>query len=178
MDDPAPTTSVLDLAAAILWRWALLALFWLLLAPPLPGAGLADLRVDLAVGAVTAALATWVSLRLAPPLAVRPRLGALARLAGRLLRQSVVAGIAAGVRALLPRAWLRPGLFTYTTRLRPGAEQALFGALTAAVPGAVPVGSDAEGRLLYHSLDTRRRVTGTLAVDEALLTRALVRRAR
>jgi multicomponent Na+:H+ antiporter subunit E len=68
---------------------------------------------DLAVGTVAALAATWASLRLLPPGLSRVRPAALARLALRFLRQSVVAGVDVARRALDPRLPLHPGFVVY-----------------------------------------------------------------
>ena len=57
---------------------------------------------DLAVGALSAAAATWVSLRLLPPDAGRVKLAALVARGPRFLWQSVLAGIDVARRALSP----------------------------------------------------------------------------
>ena len=146
--------------------------FWLLLADPTGVTG-AKLAVDLGVGVLAAAAATWASLALLPPAPGRRRYGALAQLAWRFLSQSVVAGVDVALRALSPNPRLKPGYLAYPVRLPPGPARAGFGALTSLVPGTVPVGSDREGRLVYHCLDLDLPVAAGLAADEALLTRAL-----
>jgi multicomponent Na+:H+ antiporter subunit E len=144
--------------------------FWLLLARPwelvLAEAALADL----AVGLVAAVLATRVSLRLLPPAPGRLRLGALARLVGRFLGQSIVGGLDVARRAFDPRLPLKPGYLRYPTHIPAGTQQYVFGALTSLVPGTLPVGSDPDGALIYHCLDVDQPVAEGLARDEALLT--------
>jgi hypothetical protein len=70
----------------------------------LAGADVADLPA--AVVAVLAA--TWASLRLLPPSGYRASVLGLARLAGRFLGESVVAGLDVAKRALDPRLPMRP----------------------------------------------------------------------
>ncbi|MBV8937520.1 MAG: Na+/H+ antiporter subunit E, partial [Alphaproteobacteria bacterium] len=83
-------------------------------------------RTDLAAGLVAALAATWVSLRLLPPSIGRVRPVALARLALRFLRQSVVAGVDVARRALDPRLPLRTGFVVYPVGLPPGPTRHAF----------------------------------------------------
>jgi multicomponent Na+:H+ antiporter subunit E len=138
--------------------------FWLILF----GFSLADL----AVGMLTAAAATWVSLRLLPPGPWRLRPVALARLALRFLWQSIVAGVDVARRALDPRLPLRPGFVTYPVRFPPGTARNAFTTLTSLLPGTVPAG-DERGQLVYHCLDTDQPVLSQLAAEEAALAGAL-----
>ncbi len=163
-----PETAARPRVRAALARGAVLFGFWLLLTGP---GG--DLIADLAVGLMAAAAATWVSLRLLPPTPERVHYGALLRLAWRFLRQSVTAGVDVARRALAPRLSLRPGYLAYSTHLPPGPARAAFGALTSLVPGTLPVGTDTASALIYHCLDVGQAVAAGLAVDEALLVRAL-----
>jgi multicomponent Na+:H+ antiporter subunit E len=168
---PDPTGATPWVGAALvrgLWFFA----FWLLLADPTRAAG-ADLAMDLGVGLLAAALATWASLGLLPPAPGRRRYGALARLAWRFLWQSVAGGLDVALRALSPNPRLKPGYLAYPVRLPEGPARAGFGALTSLVPGTLPVGSDPQGRLIYHCLDLDQPVAAGLAADEALLTRVL-----
>jgi len=146
-------------------RMAWFALLWL---------ALSRARVsDLPAGAVAVIAATWISLHLQPPGGARPRPLALARLAVRFLRQSVVAGVDVAWRALHPRLPLRPGVVSDPVRLPPGSARSTFCTLTSLLPGTVPVGSDGSGALLVHCLDVGQPVVEQLAVEEALLTEAM-----
>jgi hypothetical protein len=78
---------------------------------------------DLAVGALTAAAATWVSLRFLPPDAGRVKFAALAARLPRFLWQSVVAGIDVARRALAPGMPLRTG-FSRIARVSCAARRA------------------------------------------------------
>ena len=129
--------------------------------------------VDLAAGLVTAAAATWASLRLSPPDNRRLRYAALARLAWRFIRQSISGGVDVARRALDPRLPLRPGSVAYPVRLPPGPARNAFCAFTSAMPGTLPTGVDERGALVYHCLDVEQPVAAQLAIDEALFTRAL-----
>jgi multicomponent Na+:H+ antiporter subunit E len=139
--------------------------FWLLLAGPDP--------VDLAAGVFAAAAATWTSLRLLPPSGRHLGYAALARLAWRFRRQSLVGGWDVARRALDPRLPLRPGFITYPVRLPPGTARHVFGALTSALPGTLPAGVADDGMLVYHCLDVEQPVAAQLAIDEELLLRVL-----
>jgi multicomponent Na+:H+ antiporter subunit E len=138
--------------------------FWLILSGLNPA--------NLLVGAMVAAVATSISLRLLPPGRRRFRPIALARLAWRFLCQSVVAGVDVARRALDPRLPLRPGFVTYPVRFPPGTARNAFTALTSLLPGTVPAG-DSGGRLVYHCLDVDQPVVPQLAAEEAALARAL-----
>jgi multicomponent Na+:H+ antiporter subunit E len=127
---------------------------------------------DLPVGALTAAAATWASLRLLPPGPWRLRPVALVRLALRFLWQSIVAGADVARRALDPRLPLRPGFVTYPVGFPPGTARNVFTSLTSLLPGTVPAG-DENGQIIYHCLDLDQPVVFQLAAEEAALSRAL-----
>lgn len=127
---------------------------------------------DLAIGAVTAAAAAWVSLRLMPPLPTRLRPGAAAALLPRFAWQSVRAGVDVARRALDPRLPVRPGFVTYPVRQLTGPARALFVMMTSLLPGTVPAGDDG-ATILYHCLDTQQPVTAQLAAEEVVVARAL-----
>ena len=146
-------------------RGAGFLVLWVVLA----GSGLTGLLV----GVVAAAAAIWTSLALLPPGDWRPRLPALTALALRFIGQSVVAGADVGWRALHPRLPLRPGFVVYPVRLAPGPARNAFYALTSQVPGTVPAGPADKGGLLVHCLDVGQTVVAQLAVEEAMLIRAL-----
>jgi multicomponent Na+:H+ antiporter subunit E len=149
---------------ASLARGAGFLAFWLILFGFSP--------VDLPVGALAAAAATWVSLRLLPPGPSRLRPVALARLALRFLWQSIIAGIDVARRALDPRLPLRPGFVAYPVRFPPGTARNVFTTLTSLLPGTVPTG-DENGQLVYHCLDLDQPVVSQLAAEEAALSRAI-----
>lgn len=149
--------------AAILRGAGFLA-FWVVLIGP--GAG------DLLVGLITAAAATWVSLRLLPAGAARLHPTALPALVLRFAWQSVVAGWDVARRVLDPRLPVRPGFAVYPVGFPPGPARNLFTTLTSLLPGTVPAG-DEGGALLYHCLDVEQPVAAQLAEEEAALSRAL-----
>jgi multicomponent Na+:H+ antiporter subunit E len=131
--------------------------------------------VDLAgvlVGAATAAVATWTSLRLLPPGAARMRPLTLARFALRFLGQSVIAGADVARRALDPRLPLRPGFARCPTRLAPGLARDAFCTIASLLPGTLPAGSE-PGALLMHCLDVGQDVPAQMADEEAMFRAAL-----
>jgi multicomponent Na+:H+ antiporter subunit E len=151
------------------WRAALvratgLFIFWTVLI------GLAP--VDLLVGLITSAAATWVSLRLLPPGSHGLRLGALPLLALRFVWQSVIAGVDVARRALARRPTLHPGFVSYATRYPRGPERNAFASLTSLTPGSVAVHDDQRG-LLYHVIDVNVPAAEQLAEEEAAMARAM-----
>lgn len=130
---------------------------------------------DLAMGLLAAALASWASLRLLPPMAA-PRPLALAHLLLlRLPWQAARAGLDVALRALSPgRPLLRPGLLPYAPALPPGLARDSFLALSALLPGTVPAGPpDPADRVPIHALDTAQPVADSLAREEAAFAAAL-----
>ncbi len=147
----------------MLARMALFLGLWLILAGFDPG--------GLVFGLVAAALATWASLRLMPGrMSLAP--WAALRLAGLTLWQSLLAGVDIAWRAFDPRLPLQPGLVAQATALAPGAARDGFTALASLAPGALPSGTDAEGALVIHALDTRLPIARNLSDSEALYRRA------
>ena len=149
---------------AALARGAMLLGFWVALIGASPS--------DVAVGLLTAAMATWVSLRLLPPQPARLRLVVIPRLVLRFLWQSVVAGVDVARRAFDPQLPLRPGFITYRVGFPPGPARNAFTDLTSLLPGTVPAGEQ-DGALLYHCLDVDQPVAAQLAEEEASLRRVL-----
>ena len=140
-------------------------LFWLTLSLGNPA--------DLPAGIVTAIAATWTSLRLLPPRTSRVSLLALVTFALRFLRQSIAAGIDVAWRALDPRLPLRTGFIAYRPRLPVGPGRNAFRTVASLQPGTLPVGSDPNGMILIHCLDTNQPVLAQLRADEDLFRRAL-----
>ena len=137
---------------------------WLVVAGADPG--------DLPAGAVAVVAATWVSLRLLPPGAWRPRPVALAGFALRFAWLSVLGGWDVARRALAPQMSLRPGFVAYPVRFPPGVARNVFATLTSLIPGTVPAGNDG-GALLYHCQYPAGPVASQLATEEATLSRVL-----
>ena len=126
--------------------------------------------VDLAVGVVTAACATWTSVRLLPVTDQQISLSAFARFALRQAWRSLVAGGDVARRALDPRLPLQPGFITYSTGLADGPGRNAFRALTSLQPGTLPVSVERSGDLLIHCLDTSQPVAAQLRTEEALFS--------
>ena len=139
--------------------------FWLVLSGFSP--------INLLVGALAAAVATWASLRLLPPGPWSLRPVALSGLVLRFLRQSIGAGIDVAWRALDPRLPLRPGFVVYRPQLPPGATRNAFCTMTSLLPGTLPCGSDESGDIVVHCLDVAQPVVEQLAAEEALLVQVL-----
>jgi multicomponent Na+:H+ antiporter subunit E len=129
---------------------------------------------DLGAGLVAALAATWASLRLMPPGTSRVQPIALARIATRFLRQSLVAGADVARRALDPRLPLRPGFVVYPVGLPPGLARNMFTTLMSLLPGTVPTGPDSNGGILVHCLDGGQPVAVQLAAEEVQFLRAVV----
>lgn len=146
-------------------RAALFLAFWLMIA----GRNLADLPVGLAA----VAIATWTSLRLLPAGDSRTRPLALAALALRFMRQSMVSGLEVAWRALDPKLPLHPGFVAYPLRIPPGGTRCAFCAFSSLLPGTLPAGTGDNGALLIHCLDLGQPVAAGLAVEETLFMRAL-----
>jgi len=126
---------------------------------------------DLVVGALTAVVATRVSLHLLAPEAGRVKFTALAMLLPRFLWQSVLAGIDVARRALAPRMPLSTGFVTYRTNLPRGQVRNAFATITSLLPGTVPA-EDSEAGIAYHCLDIAQPVAEQLAADERKYAKA------
>jgi multicomponent Na+:H+ antiporter subunit E len=150
---------------AIILRWLGYLALWVALI------GLAPL--DLVVGELTAAVATWASLRLLPPGSHPLRPAGLPGLVLRFLARSASAGIDVARRAFSPRLPLQPGFIQYRTGYARGPTRNAFASMTSLLPGTVAVRDDAQG-LLYHCLDLEQPVTADLAAEEREAERALV----
>lgn len=147
-------------------RWALFLLFWAALIGLSPG--------GLAVGAVAAAAATWVSLQLLPPSAQRVRLAALTGLLPRFLWQSLLAGWQVARLAFSPRLRLRPGFVPFHGTYPPGHLRNTFATIASLMPGTLPCG-ESETEIFFHCLDVEQPVLAELAEEEAALSGVLER---
>jgi multicomponent Na+:H+ antiporter subunit E len=152
------------MARTVVVRGASLLAFWVALIGADAG--------DLVVGLITAAAATWVSLRLLPAGTWRLHPVSLGALALRFFWQSAAGGWDVARRALDPRLPVRPGFVAYAVRFPPGPARNVFTTLTSLLPGTVPAGDDG-GKLLYHCLDVGQPVAAQLAAEEAIISRAL-----
>jgi multicomponent Na+:H+ antiporter subunit E len=150
---------------SVLGRAVFFFVFWLVLSSTKPA--------DVVVGALSAAAATWVSLRLLPAGQWRLDAVALAKLMLRFPGQSIVAGIDVAWRAFDPRLPLQPGFLVYRSRLAPGPTREAFLTLASMMPGTLPCGHDVSGGVVIHCLDVRQPVLDQMAADEALLAQAL-----
>lgn len=152
-----------DKVVDFLLRVAAFLLLWLVLV------GGAD---QLLFGALTAAVAAALSLRLLPRGELRLRPMALLAIAPHFLWQSVRAGVDVAWRAFHPRLPLAPGFVTYRPQLPPGAGRNLFTSYTSLLPGTVPCG-DEDGGVVYHCLDMTQPNAAQLAAEEARLRAAI-----
>jgi multicomponent Na+:H+ antiporter subunit E len=128
---------------------------------------------DLAIGALTSVVATFVSLRLMPPSCGSLRFGKLVALLPHFTWESVRAGMDVAGRALSPRMPLNPGFVTCPLSMPPGFARNTFATITSLLPGSVPADED-EGVLVYHCLDDTAPVVEQLWKEERLLARALI----
>jgi multicomponent Na+:H+ antiporter subunit E len=135
------------------------AVLWMLLTGGNP--------VDLGAGVVAILAAVSTSLFLLPPSTGRVRPLAFAQFALHFLTQSLIAGIDVARRAFDPRLPLAPGFVHYPAALPPGPARNMFTSLTSLLPGSVPTGADASGRLLIHCLDVEQPMAAQLATEEA-----------
>ncbi|HMJ98191.1 MAG TPA: Na+/H+ antiporter subunit E, partial [Reyranella sp.] len=136
-DDGAPRPAWVAAGRAILFL-----AFWLMIAGYDP--------VDLPIGLIAAATATWTSLRLLPEVKLKVRLLSLATFTLHFLRQSARSGVEVAWRAFNPRLPLDPGFVVYPCRLRSAGTRSAFCALSSLLPGTLPAGSDETGALLVH----------------------------
>jgi multicomponent Na+:H+ antiporter subunit E len=126
--------------------------------------------VDLPVGLVATAAATWASLALMPPTGARVRPSALVALKWHFVRGSVVAGFDVARRALGRDVDLNPGFVAAPLHLPPGNARNAFCALASLAPGSLPVGTDGD-TLILHCLDVAQPVAQNLAAQETLFLR-------
>ena len=146
-------------------RFGLLLGLWLVLAGADP--------LGLPFGLLAAGAATWTSLRLLPPSGHRLRPMAGLRLAAALLRDVAAGGVDVAWRALHPRLPIAPGLLRHAMALPAGVAQDGFRALASLQPGSLPAGTDPDGALVVHCLDTTQPVAAGLARAEALFADTL-----
>jgi multicomponent Na+:H+ antiporter subunit E len=146
-------------------RAALFLAFWLMSAGYEPS--------DLPVGLFAAAAATWASLRLLPPTAVRLRFLSLVMFSLHFFRQSVISGIDVARIACDPRLPLRVGFVVYRCRLQSAGERGAFCAVASLLPGTLPAGTNEDGDLLIHCLDVTQPVVADLTAEETLFTKVI-----
>jgi multicomponent Na+:H+ antiporter subunit E len=129
--------------------------------------------LDLAVGALSAIGAAYVSLRLLPPDAGRVRFSVLLMLLPRFLWQSLKAGIDVAGRAFAPRIPLATGFVDYRTGFPRGMARNHFATITSLMPGSLPSG-DGPDTIEYHCLDIGQPAAEQLAEEERRLAPALL----
>ena len=157
-------------ARAFAARSLLLFGFWLLLLEP-DSLAPVEVGADWLVGALAAAGATLMSLRLLPPAPRGPRAWLLARNLLRFLIRPLLGGLAVARWALDPRLPFDPGRFLQPTALRGATRRALFGALTRQIPGTLAVELDDPEGLLYLCLDWGQHAAHGQDADQALFQR-------
>lgn len=131
---------------AFAWRAAGLTLAWLVLAGPAPTSWL--------IGLPTIALATWVSLRLAPPLPYRVSVRGLLSFFAYFVRESLRGGWDVAMRTLSRRMRIQPGEAYYTCSLPEGLPIVLFAGFVSLLPGTLNQRIDGS-KLSLHLLDAR-----------------------
>jgi multicomponent Na+:H+ antiporter subunit E len=129
-------------------------------------------RAGLALGALSAGLGAWASLRIWPASGTRLRIVPLLSLVVYFLRSSVVAGFDVAWRAFQPRMRLRPGFVALDCRTAPGCARDVLLAMVSLTPGSVVV-ADEGVRVTVHCLDTGQEVAAQFADNEARLRRAV-----
>lgn len=152
-------------ARSFLARASGLFVFWVILAGTKPA--------DLAAGLLAALVAAAASLIVLPPTGQHRRPMAVARLAARFLYQSVIAGIDIALRALHPALPLKPGLVTHDPRLPEGRLRAAYCTMLSLLPGTLPLGTDGQGRLVVHVLDTTQPHAEQLKEEERRFAHAV-----
>jgi len=128
---------------------------------------------DLAVGALAAFAATWLSLHLLPPAAGHLKFRPLLAYLPHFLWESTRAGIDVARRAFAPRLTLRTGFVDCPLDFPPGLARNTFATITSLTPGTVSADA-AEDTLIYHVLDTGEPVAEALRKEERRLARALI----
>lgn len=145
-------------------RYVFFALIWVVLA----GTG----ATGLVVGALVAASATWLSLKLLPPHPDGPSVVKLATMVPGFLWRSLLGGIDVARRAFDPRLPLSPNWIAYETGLPEGGARAALGGEFSLMPGTLVAGSRGNV-LLVHCLDASGHARDHIHAEEARLRRAL-----
>lgn len=146
--------------AGVLRRFTILLALWLVLI---------EFNItNLLVGAITAAIATKISLHLRPHVIGPISYVALLRLTGHAIWQSLVAGFDVARRALNPRLPLNIGYIRYPTALQTPPSRNSFRVLTSLQPGTLPVSPEEAGHIDFHCLDKRQPIAAELGATERL----------
>lgn len=119
----------------------------------------------LILGAVTAAGAAWISLRLLPYGGASIGILALLSLVPGFALRSMQGGIDVAWRALHPRLPVKPGWLVWKTRLPPGGARVGFGLEMSLLPGSLIAGTRNES-IYVHCLDIDKDVMRDLAAEE------------
>lgn len=146
-------------------RFILLFGLWLVLTGNDPSAWL--------VGALVAAAAAFLSLRLLPPEGGREvRLATTLRLVPGFAWASLLGGIDVAWRAFHPRLPLKPNWIAYPTRLPPGATRVSLGNQLSLMPGTLAAGGRGES-LYIHCLDSDQPVAAQIAAEEQRIAESI-----
>jgi multicomponent Na+:H+ antiporter subunit E len=151
----------------LLPRFLALLLFWLILDGTKPA--------GLVIGLPSAALAAWLSVRLAPPFGGRLSPVGLFAFCVHFLWGSLVAGVDVAIRAFRPRLPLRAGFVACPCGIAPGPRRDLFLAACSLMPGSLPVEEGVDGRVILHALDVEQAHAEQMAENEVRLARAMGR---
>lgn len=149
-------------------RFLCFFLFWIALGRVGPA--------DLAMGAIAAAVAGEISLRLLPPprgplVLTLERIRAVLAFCGHFLRRSALAGVDVTRRVFAPSMALAPGIVAVDCGLPEGLMRRVFAASISLQPGTLPFGADEE-TLLLHVLDLDGPVLDELGEDAAVFLEA------
>jgi len=145
-------------------RLGLLIGLWLVLSSNEPSAWL--------VGALAAAAAAAISLRLLPPTGRAVRLGTVLRLTPGFLWVSLLGGLDVAWRAFHPRLPLQPAWIAYRVRLPTGAARVSLGNEISLMPGTLAAGG--QGDALYvHCLDRGRPIEAQVAAEEERIAESI-----
>jgi multicomponent Na+:H+ antiporter subunit E len=152
-------------ATGVFCRFAFYLALWAIL--------ISGSTIDLLIGVVTAACATWLSIVLLPVNNQPISLAALARFAVRLPWQSLIAGADVARRALDPRLPLRTGFVDHETGLDADWRRDGFRVLVGLQPGTLPVCAGDTGNIVVHCLDTSQPIQEQLAAEEAMFAQLI-----
>jgi multicomponent Na+:H+ antiporter subunit E len=149
---------------SFVWRATGLTLAWLVIAGPAPASWL--------IGLPTVALATWVSLRLAPPLPYQVSFRGLLSFLAYFVRESLRGGWEVAMRTLSRRLRIQPGQASYSCSLPEGLPVVLFTGCVSLLPGTLVQSSD-DRKLSLHVLDVREPQDAQLKELEIRIERML-----
>ena len=161
----SPLAEVRTSARSLLPRFVALLVFWLILEGAKP--------LGLLIGIPTAALATWLAIRLIPPRGGYISPVALLAFCAHFLLGSFLAGIDVAIRVLNPRLPLRLGFVSCRCGLSVGPRRDLFLAASSLMPGSLPVEEEADGLIILHALDVEQRHAAQMAEHEVRFAAAV-----